>query len=336
MVGTRHFIDTLMHDPVNESLSKRIVAVVPCYRERGRIMGVLDSFDATVSRIIVVDDACPEGTGLFVRENCRDPRVDVVIHERNLGVGGATLTGYRRALELGADVIVKVDGDGQMDPTFIPILIRPIVEGRADYAKGNRFYLLEGVADMPFLRLVGNLALSFASKLSSGYWKVFDPTNGFTAIDGRVAALLLPRRIDQGYFFESDMLFHLNVSRAVVADVPMKAMYGDEQSTLSIPKIVAPFLWKHLRNLGRRILYSYFLRDFNIASVELVIGSMSFLFGLIYGAIHWHESSVTDVPAATGVVMLAAVTFVLGVYLLIGFLNFDIQNQPETPLHDSL
>ena len=181
MVETRHFIDTLMHDPVNESLSTRVVAVIPCYRERGRIMGVLDSFDATVSRIIVVDDACPEGTGLFVRENCRDPRVDVVIHERNLGVGGATLTGYRRALELGADVIVKVDGDGQMDPKFIPILIRPIAEGRADYAKGNRFYLLEGVADMPFLRLVGNLALSFASKLSSGYWKVFDPTNGFTA-----------------------------------------------------------------------------------------------------------------------------------------------------------
>ena len=172
--------------------------------------------------------------------------------------------------------------------------------------------------------------------MSSGYWKVFDPTNGFTAIHARVADVLARRPIDQGYFFESDMLFHLNISRAVVMDVPMKAVYGDENSTLSIPKIVMPFLWKHLRNLGRRIGYSYFIRDFSIASVELVIGTISFLFGTIYGAIHWYESLETGAPSAIGVVILPAVTFLLGVYLLIGFLNFDIQNQPEIPLHKDL
>ena len=299
-------------------------------------MGVLGSFDESVCHIIVVDDACPEGTGSFVTENCRDPRVEVVRHERNRGVGGATLTGYRRALELGADIIVKVDGDGQMDPKFIPTLTRPITEGRADYSKGNRFYLLEGVAGMPFMRLFGNLMLSFVSKLSSGYWKIFDPTNGFTAIHGRVAALLVQRPIDEGYFFESDMLFHLNLSRAVVVDVPMKASYGEERSTLSIPKVVAPFLWKHLRNFGRRIGYSYFIRDFSIASVELVLGSLFLIFGIVYGGIHWYESVESGIAEPTGVVILAAVTFLLGVYLLIGFLNFDIQNQPENPLHEDL
>ncbi len=299
-------------------------------------MGVLASFDESVCHIIVVDDACPESTGSFVTENCHDPRVEVVKHATNRGVGGATLTGYRRALELGADVIVKVDGDGQMDPKFIPTLARPIMEGRADYTKGNRFYLMEGLAGMPYMRLFGNLMLSFVSKLSSGYWKIFDPTNGFTAIHGRVAALLVSQRIDEGYFFESDMLFHLNLWRAVVADVPMRASYGDERSTLSIPRVVAPFLWKHLRNFGRRIAYSYFIRDFSIASVELVLGSISLIFGMIYGGIHWYDSAESGIAEPAGVVILAAVTFLLGVYLLIGFLNFDIQNQPENPLHEDL
>lgn len=299
-------------------------------------MGVLAAFDECVCHIVVVDDACPEATGAYVRETCRDPRVEVIVHERNKGVGGATLTGYRRAIELGADIIVKVDGDGQMDPKFIPTLTRAVAEGRADYTKGNRFYLMEGLAGMPYMRLFGNLMLSFASKLSSGYWKIFDPTNGFTAIHAKVAALLVTRRVDEGYFFESDMLFHLNLSRAVVIDVPMKAQYGDERSTLSIPKVVAPFLWKHLRNFLRRIVYSYFIRDFSVASVELVFGSLLFAFGVVYGSIHWYESLESGIAEPTGVVVLAAVTFLLGVYLLIGFLNFDIQNQPENPLHRNL
>lgn len=322
-----------MSDPAS---TPRIVAVVPCYRERARVLDVLKLFDETVAHIVVVDDGCPEGTGQFVRENCRDPRVEVLTHERNVGVGGATLTGYARALELGAEIIVKVDGDGQMDPRFIPTLVRPIVEGRADYTKGNRFYLLEGVSTMPPLRLIGNLALSFASKLSSGYWKVFDPTNGFTAIHARVAELLPRQNIDEGYFFESDMLFNLNLLRAVVVDVPMKAVYGDESSTLSIPKIITPFLWKHMRNIGRRVVYSYFIRDFNVASAELVIGLVSFTFGTIFGAVRWYESVTSGVPAASGVVVLSAVTFLIGLYLLVSFLNFDVQNQPETPLHVSL
>jgi len=186
------------------------------------------------------------------------------------------------------------------------------------------------------LRLVGNLALSFASKLSSGYWKVFDPTNGFTAIHARVAALLPRNAIDAGYFFESDMLFNLYLLRAVVVDVPMKAVYGDESSTLSIPKIITPFLWKHLRNMGRRIVYSYFIRDFSVASMELVVGLVSLSFGTMFGGFRWYHSVATGIPAASGVVVLSAVTFLMGVYLVVSFLNYDVQNQPEAPLHVSL
>ncbi|MDP7601378.1 MAG: glycosyltransferase family 2 protein, partial [Rhodospirillales bacterium] len=248
-----------------------IAAVVPCYREKHQIMTVLSKFDVLINHIIVIDDACPEKTGEFVRENANDPRIQVIIHEKNLGVGGATISGYQKAFELGADIIVKVDGDGQMDPAMIHTLVQPILRGEADYAKGNRFYRLNGLAKMPSVRLFGNLVLSFASKMSSGYWKIFDPTNGFTAIHQKVAQELTLDKISNDYFFESDMLFQLNIARAVVADVPIQAIYGEETSSLKISHILFLFVGKHLANFFRRIAYSYFLRDFSIASIELII-----------------------------------------------------------------
>jgi len=314
----------------------KVAAVIPCYRERTNILGVLEKFPGAVDYLIVVDDACPDHTGDFVRENCSDDRITIIRHDQNTGVGGATLSGYQKALELGADVIVKVDGDGQMDPKMIPSLIQPILRQQADYAKGNRFFRLTGLSQMPKLRLIGNLALSFASKMSSGYWKIFDPTNGFTAIHAKVARELPLDKIDPSYFFESDMLFHLNITRAVVADVPIQAIYGDESSSLKISRILLPFMGKHVGNLFRRIFYSYFLRDFSIASIELVAGILLLAFGGIVGFAGWYESVSTGIPAATGLIILAALPFLIGAQLIISFLNFDVQNQPETPLHPYL
>ena len=310
-----------------------VVAVMPCFRETSRVLEVLRRFDDTVSHILVVDDACPDKTGKLVREQTSDPRVEVIIHKSNQGVGGATLTGYRRALALNADIIVKVDGDGQMDPGMVSSIIRPITAGRADYAKGNRFFRLEGVSAMPLSRLIGNLGLSFASKLSSGYWKNFDPTNGFTAIHARVAKILPLDRIDKSYFFESDMLYQLNVTRAVVADVPMEAVYGEETSSLKVSRVLLPFSIKHARNFLRRIFYTYFLSDFNVATLELVIGLLMSGFGFIFGLVKWQESITSGNPAATGVIILAALPLLIGSYLLISFLNFDVQNQPDRPIH---
>ena len=313
-----------------------VAAVIPCYREKASILEVLKRFPDSVNYIIVVDDACPDDTGSFVRERCSDDRVIVIRHEKNAGVGGATLTGYQKAIELGADIIVKVDGDGQMDPNMIGLLIRPILGHQADYAKGNRFFRLSGLSDMPKLRLVGNLALSFASKMSSGYWKIFDPTNGFTAIHAKVVKELPIDKIDPTYFFESDMLFHLNIARAVVADVPIQAIYGDESSSLKISRILMPFMGKHVGNLVRRIFYSYFLRDFSIASIELIFGAGLLAFGGIFGIASWYESVSTGIAAATGVIILAALPFLIGSQLIISFLNFDVQNQPDSPIHPYL
>ncbi|HJO87468.1 MAG TPA: glycosyltransferase family 2 protein [Rhodospirillales bacterium] len=313
-----------------------IAAVVPCYREKHQIMTVLSKFDVLINHIIVIDDACPEKTGEFVRENANDPRIQVVIHEKNLGVGGATISGYQKAFELGADIIVKVDGDGQMDPAMIHTLVQPILRGEADYAKGNRFYRLNGLAKMPGARLFGNLALSFASKMSSGYWKIFDPTNGFTAIHQKVAQELALDKISNDYFFESDMLFQLNIARAVVADVPIQAIYGEENSSLKISRILFPFVGKHLANFFRRIAYSYFLRDFSIASIELIIGLIFVTFGVIFGCLEWYNSTVTGTTATAGTVIIAALPLLVGSQLLISFLNFDVNNQPNQPLHPNL
>lgn len=322
-----------MHAETDSAAKTRIAAVIPCYRETERILGVLAGIGDEVERIYVIDDACPDGTGDLVEESCSDPRVTVLKLPENKGVGGATLAGYRRAIDDKMDVIVKLDGDGQMDPKELHKLVRPIVNGQADYTKGNRFRSVESVSAMPRVRLFGNLFLSFATKMSSGYWNIFDPTNGYTAIDRRVAELLPVAKIDNGFFFESDMLFRLNTLRAVVADIPIPAIYGDERSSLVIWKILMPFLGKNIANTFRRLVYSYFLRDFTIASVELIAGLILIGFALIFGGVHWYDSITTNVPASTGTIILPALTFLVGIQLFLGFMNFDTRNIPTSPLH---
>lgn len=316
--------------------SPRIAVVIPSYQVKALILDVITGIGPEVDAIYVVDDACPEGSGVFVSGECKDPRVTVLFHETNQGVGGATMTGYRQAIRDGADVIVKLDGDGQMDPSLIPSFVRPIAEGMADYTKGNRFYYLEGLPQMPTVRLVGNAALSFITKFSSGYWDIFDPTNGYTAIHARVAERLPLDKVDRRYFFESDMLFRLNTIRAVVMDVPMAARYGDEESNLKVWRVLPDFAGKHMKNAFKRIFYNYYLRDFSLASLEIVVGFCALLFGVCFGLNAWTRSVRTHIPASSGTVMLAALPTLIGIQLLLAFLSADMGNVPRNTLHKRL
>ena len=314
----------------------RIAVVIPCFRVRAQVLDVLARVGPEVGAIYVVDDACPERTGDHVEASCADARVRVLRNEANLGVGGATLRGYRAALEEGCDILVKVDGDGQIDPQLVPMLVAPIVEGRADYAKGNRFYNLEDAERMPAVRLVGNAILSLVNKAASGYWDVMDPTNGFTAIHASVCAALPLDKIAHDYFFESDMLFRLATLRAVVADVPMRAVYGDERSGLRIGRVVASFPGRFLARIVKRLFYGYFLRDFNAGTVQLILGLLLLAGGGTFGAWRWYLSVATGVPATAGTVVLAALPVLIGGHLLISAWNFDVSNVPRRPLHPSL
>lgn len=310
----------------------KIAVVIPSYKVRKHILAVIDSIGAECSIILVVDDCCPDQSGRFVQDNTTDTRVTVLFNEKNLGVGGAVMTGYRAALAMGADIIVKIDGDGQMDPALIMNFIEPLIHRDADYVKGNRFHSVYNVRKMPGVRLFGNAVLSFITKLSSGYWSIFDPTNGYTAIHASALSRIELKNISERYFFESDMMVNLGGVRAVIRDIPMEAVYNDEISGLKIKTILFEFLFKHLRELGKRIVYSYFLRDFNLASVNLLAGFALTLFGVIFGSIEWSLSNHTNIPATSGTVLIATLPIILGFQLLLSFLTFDIANEPKIPL----
>ncbi|MBZ0325586.1 MAG: glycosyltransferase family 2 protein [Alphaproteobacteria bacterium] len=310
----------------------KIGIVIPCYKVKRHILSVLDGIGDEAQAVYVVDDCCPEGTGDFVEQSCRRPNLRVLRHDRNKGVGGAVMTGYRQALADGMDILVKLDGDGQMNPALVPALVRPIVNLEADYVKGNRFGSLYDVSAMPRIRLFGNAVLSFVTKFSSGYWRIFDPTNGFTALSATAARRLDFAKISERYFFETDMLINLGGIRAVVRDFPMQATYRDEVSNLRIRHVVPGFLAKHVRLAAKRLLYTYFLRDFSIASVNLVVGLVFLLFGTIFGGVEWYRSAMSGIPASTGTVMIAVLPIILGVQLLIAFLSHDIGNDPTVPL----
>lgn len=318
------------------SVHSRVAVVIPSYKVKRYILDLLVDIPAAVSKVYVIDDACPESSGRHVEQLSSDPRVVVIYHEVNQGVGGAVMTGYKAAIHDGADVIVKIDGDGQMDPALIPCFVEPILAGEADYTKGNRFFDLEAVRSMPTIRLFGNAVLSLITKLSAGYWNIFDPTNGFTALHVEVARRLPLEKISRRYFFETDMLFRLNTLNAVVVDVPMDAKYGDEVSGLRISKIVGEFLVKHLRNFGKRVFYKYYLRDMSLASLELPVGAVMLLFGLFFGAYHWHASVSLGISTPTGTVMLAVTPLFLGIQLLLSFIGHDIASTPKRPLQKSL
>lgn len=312
-----------------------IAVVIPSYKVSAQILHVLASMPPEVALIVVVDDACPEFSGRRVQEQCTDPRVVVIFNPENRGVGGAVLNGYREAIARGASVIVKVDGDGQMDPRLIRFFVEPILSGQADYTKGNRFFDLTNISRMPAVRILGNAALSFMAKLSTGYWDLFDPTNGYTAIHAEVARRLPMDRISSRYFFETDLLFRLNTLRAVAVDVPMDAHYGDEVSNLRISRIVGEFLGKHIRNFAKRIFYNYFLRDLSVASLELVAGTGLIAAGTVFGAVSWMRSMESGVETAAGTVMLSALPIILGLQFLLAFLGYDIASVPRRTLHRS-
>ena len=309
-----------------------VAVVIPCYRVTDHILGVLADIGPEVDSIYCIDDACPANSGDFIERQVSDPRVKVLRHDVNKGVGGAVMTGYRQAIADDMHIVVKIDGDGQMDPRLVPVFIKPIRDGAADYTKGNRFWDLREIKQMPLLRRVGNLGLSFMAKASTGYWDIFDPTNGYTAIHVRVAENLPFDSIGRRYFFETDMLFRLNITRAVVMDIPMDARYGDEISGLKVSSVIFEFTLKHCRNFGKRIIYNYFLRDLSLASLELVAAIMLLAFAVFYGGWHWVQSIQQEVGAPLGTVMIATVAVVSGLQFLLAFLGYDIASIPRRPI----
>ena len=314
-------------------LKYKIAVVIPCFKVKRHIVNVLKKIPKNISKIYVIDDKCPEETGDFVKRNINDKRLKIIKHQKNLGVGAAVISGYKEAIKDDIDIVVKIDGDGQMDPSLIPSFISPIICGHADYSKGNRFYDLEEIMIMPKKRIFGNAILSFINKISSGYWNIFDPTNGYTAIHADIIKLLPLNKISKRYFFESDMLFRLNIIKVVVVDIPMGANYRNESSNLEIGKILPEFLINHISNTFKRIFYNYYLRDMSIASLELPLGIIFLIFGFYFGINNWDYYSNIGEITPPGTVMISAISILVGIQFILAFINFDINSIPKKIRH---
>ena len=310
-----------------------IAAVIPCYRVEREIQSVLRGMPKYIKHIIVVDDASPDSTAERVTASTKmDKRIILIRHPSNRGVGGAMTTGFRKALELGAQIVVKVDGDGQMDTSQLPALLAPLVQGQADYTKGNRFRDFVSLQQMPLIRRVGNMGLGFLSKTATGYWNLFDPTNGYSAIRSEVLAQLPLDRIDKTFYFETSMLANLYLLGALVKDVPMPARYQSEVSNLLVHRVLFEFPFKLFGTFIKRLVLKNFIYDFTMASIYLLTGLPLLLFGLTFGIIKWIQYAGLGIPAPTGTVMLPTLSVLLGIQLLLSAIEIDLRSVPKEPL----
>ena len=321
----------LLESDAPKSTFPHIAVVIPMYQAEETIAQVVAGIPKWVKTIVVVDDCCKDASSAVVR-SLADPRLHLLRHEENQGVGAATLTGYEHACSLGAEILVKMDADGQMNPDSLLSLVAPVVCGEADYAKGNRFLHTRELAEMPPVRKLGNFGLSFLTKAASGYWNIFDPTNGFTALASSVFELLRKQAIASRFFFESSMLIELGAVRAVVRDVYLPARYGSEGSHLSPLSSLTKFPGRLLIAFLRRFWRQYFLRDFGVCSLFLLAGTLLILFGGIFGGYHWWLSAATGITASTGTVMLAVLPIILGTQLILQTIVLDVGNVPKVSL----
>jgi len=308
-----------------------VAVIIPAYKVEAKIKTVIENIPNFVKSIIVVNDASPDSTRAKLEE-FSDPRLKVLDHDKNQGVGGAMITGYDHAVSIGAEIMVKMDGDDQMDPAKIKELIFPIINRDADFTKGNRFLHQTQLHLMPFIRRIGNWGLTFLVKAASGYWQIFDPTNGFTAMHVSVWKNINHNRIAKDYFFESSLLSEMRYINAVVQDVYIPARYQDEESSLSIWKVLFSFPYRLVKTTFRRIIYQYYLYNFSFGSLSLILGMIFVLFGIIWGGIYWNESRISGIPATTGTVLIAVLPIILGVQLLLQGISQDMADLPEKPI----
>ena len=304
-----------------------ITAVVPAYNEQKLIGQTISSMPDFVDRIIVVDDKSTDST-VAMAESVGDPRVLIVQHEQNRGVGGAILTGHKYALELGGDIDVVMAGDAQMDPDYLPNLLDPLCHDGYEFTKANRFFSRTSYAGMPALRLFGSVVLSFMSKVASGYWNLFDPQNGYTAVRATALRRLDLNAVAIGYEFENDLLIWLNIAGARAKDIPIPARYGDEASTMRIHKVAPRIARLLFRGFWRRMFLKHVLASFSPIALLFFTGLALIMFGLVVGV--WALlHTLGPATASTGTVLLAVAPLLTGIHMLISAWTLDIQSTPD-------
>ena len=304
------------------------IAVIPCYKSKEKAAEVALLTLNYVDKVICVDDNCPYKTYNFLVKKIKNDNLIIIRNNRNLGVGGAFKEGLKAALDMGADNIIKIDSDGQMKPELIPLFIKPLIEKKSLFVKGNRFRNSDVINKMPKVRLYGNIFLSFLTKISTGYWELFDPTNGFIAFKKELINQVPLHKLDNRFFFETDLLFRIGLLETFIIEIPIQAVYENEKSNLNSIREIPNFFLKHLNLIFKRILYSYFLFDFNPGSLFLVISIFFNIGSLSLASYYSIYSNINKIATPAGIQTLFLALFFIGLQFFINFIHFDISQKP--------
>ena len=307
---------------------KSVGVVVPAYDEKALIGETLGGIPGFVDRVVVVDDGSADGTAERARA-FGDPRVEVIVHELNRGVGAAIVTGYRRALEEGLDVVCVMAADNQMDPADLATLVQPVARGELDYAKANRLFTGQAWELIPRARYLGNAVLSMLTKIASGYWHVADSQSGYTAIGRPMLAQLDLDRVYTGYGFPNDFLVHLNVWNARVRDFPSRPVYGvGERSGIRYHRVVPRISWLLLRGFFWRLREKYVIRDFHPLVFFYAFGFLATLVGLVLGCVELGYRLAGN-QVSVGTVVLIALLLISGSQLTLFAMWFDMESNKD-------
>ncbi|MDD1728753.1 MAG: glycosyltransferase family 2 protein [Methanospirillum sp.] len=306
---------------------KTIAVAIPAYREEQLILATLESIPPFVDRVYAVDDASPDKTGAIIDNYARkDSRIVPIHHEKNKGVGGAIVSGYKQALADGIDVVAVMAGDNQMDPTFLPELLDPVVGGVVDYAVGNRLINEQFRQGMSKWRFIGNSVLTLLTKIASGYWQLMDPQNGYTAISRRALETISLDSIYPRYGYCNDLLVWLNTFGFRVRNVPHPARYGLEQSKIKYSTYIVRLSWLLLNAFFWRLKVKYVLLSFHPLVFFYLFGFFFSFTGVLFGFYAFYFKFLLKnemfVPAVVSVIL-----FALGVQFILFAMLFDMQEE---------
>ncbi len=302
---------------------KIIGAVIPCYMGGDITLKLVEDLRTYADLIVLIDDKCPLQTGKKIKEKFNDPKIKVLFNKENLGVGGATKKGFDFLLEKRCDIIVKIDADYQMDPANIPKLTTPIIKKECDSTKGNRFTNVDSLLKMPMVRLIGNTFLSYLSKLSTGYWEIFDPTNGFIAFDSYALKKINYSKTDNRYFFETDILFRCSLQNINIKNISIDSSYNNHFSSLQPFKEIIPFFIKNLKLLFKRIIYQYFLFDFNVGSVNLILSLLFGLTSFFYLVYLLIKTNITNIYTSSAEASFFSIVSIISMQFFLSFIFYD-------------
>ncbi|QAA81361.1 glycosyltransferase family 2 protein [Aequorivita sp. H23M31] len=310
-----------------EDKKRALGIVIPYYNAEAHIGIVIAKALQHSYNIVIVNDNSPQP----LPENLMGlTGIEVLTTPKNLGVGGATKMGFAHFLKnKNIKVILKLDADDQMDTKYIPEMVQAVLAEECHFIKGNRFRDLNSLKTMPGLRRFGNLWLSFLSKAATGYWNCFDFNNGFLAVSTKTLNFIDLDLLSNNYYFETSLISNLYYQRAIIKEIPMPAIYGNEKSNMKLYKMPMHFTVNLIKSFFQRIWKAYFVYDFNIGTIYILFGTILFSGGLIFGIHNWYYYSIREIPAPTGTIMISVLSVILGFQLLLQAVQFDIFKTPN-------